>query len=208
MNAYEHYVIVKTHIVKKQIMSYKQNHRHNKKSRSSKFLVILVALLLVSFSGFFAYKHFFQKKNSNTIYTPPTQEEKQSGNEIKPEVVKRQEQEDAQKKDSTNSSTPTTSTNNNAEVIITDAAQYNNVIEVRSFVANKYQDGTCKITLTKGELVVSKETKAYKDATTTICTNPLIDRSEFKQTGDWQVFVQYTAGATTGSSKPQTVKIE
>lgn len=189
-------------------MNYKQNSKPSKQRRSKKPIILFLVILMLVGGSYFAYKHYFQKKNSSTVYTPPTQEEKQSGNEIKPEVVKRQEQEDAQKKDSTNNSTTTDPTNNNAEVIITDAAQYNNVIEVRSFVANKYQDGTCKITLTKGELVVSKETKAYKDATTTICTNPLIDRSEFKQAGDWQVIVQYTAGTTTGSSKPQTVKIE
>jgi len=82
------------------------------------------------------------------------------------------------------------------------------VIEVRAFVSNQYKDGTCTTTLTKGSLKVSKETKAYKDATTTICTNPLIDRSELKQAGDWQVVVKYTAGNISGESKPQTVKIE
>ena len=189
-------------------MNYKQKTKLNKKSRVKKPLIVSIIILVLVGGGFFAYKHFWQKKTSSTVYNPPTQEEKQSGDKIKPEVVKRQEQEDAQKKDNTSNSTSTDTTSNNAEVIITDAAQYGNIIEVRSFVANKYQDGTCKITFTKGELVVSKETKAYKDATTTICTNPLIERSEFKQAGDWQVVVQYTAGTTTGKSKPQTVKIE
>lgn len=189
-------------------MNYKQNSKPNKRRRSKKSLIVFLIILVLISGGFFAYKHYFQKKNSNTVYAPPTQEEKQSGDEIKPEIVKRQEQEDAQKKDNTNNNTQTNSTNNSAEVVITDAAQYGDAVEVRSFVANKYQDGTCKITLTKGSLTVSKETKAYKDATTTICTNPLINRSEFKQVGDWQVIVEYTAGTTTGKSKPQTVKIE
>lgn len=186
-------------------MNYKLNFKTNKQRRSKLLLILLIAVLLLAVAGFFTYKHYFQKKNSNTVYAPPTQEEKQSGNEIKPEVVKRQEQEDAQKKDNTNSSDPTS---DSAEIIITDATQYDNVIEVRSFIANKYQDGTCKTTFTKGSLTVSKETKAYKDATTTICTNPLIDRLEFKQAGEWQVVVEYTAGNVFGRSQPQTVKIE
>lgn len=189
-------------------MNYKQNSRPNKKNQIKKSLVVFIAILVLVGGGLFAYKHFWQKKSNNTTYDPPTQEEKQSGNEIKSEVVKRQEQEDAQKKDSASNSTTTDSTNNSAEVIITDAAQYDDIIEVRAFVANKYQDGKCAITLTKGSLTVSKETKAYKDATTTICTNPLFDRSEFKQAGDWQVIVEYTAGNISGKSKPQTVKIE
>ena len=190
-------------------MNYKQNSKPTKKNRTKKLLMILVVILLIVAGVFFAYKHFYQKKN-NTVYSPPTAEEKQSGDDIKPEVVKRQEQEDAQKKDNPEltQNNQTNSPSSSAEVIITDAAQYNNVIEVRSFVSNQYKDGTCTITLTKGSLKVSKETKAYKDATTTICTNPLIDRSEFKQAGDWQVVVKYTAGEISGESKPQTVKIE
>lgn len=188
-------------------MNYKQNSKSKRSNRSKKPLVIFVVVLALVGVGFFAYKYFFQKKNTNSVYTPPTQEEKQSGDEIKPEVVKRQEQEDTQKKDTSSSSQPA-NTDPGAEVIITDAAQYDNVFEVRSFVANKYQDGTCTITLTKGSLIVRKTTNAYKDATTTICTNPLFNRSEFKQTGDWQVVVEYSSVNYSGKSQPQTVKIE
>ena len=185
---------------------YSQKSSNNKSYKKLAF--ILTVLLIIAAGGFLVYKHFYQKKN-NTVYSPPTAEEKQSGNDVKPEIVKMQEQEDSQKKDNSEQSPgQQPASSSNATIIITDAGQYDNVVEVRAFVSNRYQDGTCKITLTKNGLTVSKTTEAYKDATTTICTNPLFDRSEFKQAGDWQVIVEYTAGNISGKSKPQTVKIE
>lgn len=186
------------------------SQKSSKKIKSyKKLLFLLTVLLIIAVGGFFAYKHFYQNKN-NTVYSPPTEVEKKSGDYIKPEVVKRQEQEDAQKKDNSeqtqNNQQPPSSSN--ATVVITDAGQYDNIIEVRAFVSNRYQDGTCKVTLTKNGLTVSKTTEAYKDATTTICTNPLFNRSEFSQAGDWQVIVEYNSLNYSGKSNPQTVQIK
>lgn len=93
----------------------------------------------------------------------------------------------------------------NVSVIITDAGQYGDKIEVRSFIPDYYQDGTCTITFTQDALKITKETPAYKDITTTVCTNPLFNRSDFPVGGEWQVVVSYKAPNAQGVSSPQSV---
>lgn len=182
------------------------------KNKNKRIFFVIAILVVLTTSGFFGYKYYsskISKKFDGINYTPPTQEEKKAGDEKKREIVKKQEQEDSQKKDTSEEpSSQQPASSSNATVVITDAEQYDGVIEVRAFVSDKYQDGTCKITLTKGILNVSKTTEAYKDATTTICTNPLFNRSEFRESGDWQVVVEYSSQNYSGESNSQTVKIK
>lgn len=128
-------------------------------------------------------------------YDPPTDEEKAAGDSAK---AKLEEQ----------ASSQSSNTNGTATVIITDANQYGDVVEVRSFISNHYEDGTCTITFTQNQKTISKETPAYKDISTTICTNPLFQRSEFSSAGQWQVTVTYKSAGATGSSAPQAVTIK
>jgi hypothetical protein len=128
-------------------------------------------------------------------YNPPTDEEKAAGDAAKANL-------------DTQSSNQNGSPNGNATVIITDAAQYDDVIEVRSFISNHYEDGTCTITFTLGQKTVTKETPAYKDISTTICTNPLFQRSEFSVAGQWQMTVSYKSTGASGSSAPRVVTIK
>ncbi len=188
----------------------KYTNRSIEHKKSPKNVVyILIILVIVGVVGFLGYRHYNNKKSNVISYSPPTQEEKSSGDEIKKEVVKKQEQEDSQKKDNPEQPYGQQPTNSsNATVVITDAGQYDDVIEVRAFVSDRYQEGTCKITITKDSLYVSKTTQAYKDARTTICTNPLFDRSEFKQAGEWLVVVEYSSQNYSGKSNPLSIKIK
>lgn len=186
----------------------KYSNKNTKTNKKRLFSVVFVMIVVV-LGGVFGYKYYSKINKGGSDYTPPTQEEKQSGDDIKPNVVKRQEQEESQKKDNPEqSSSQQPANSSSATVVITDAGQYDNVIEVRAFISDRYQDGTCKISLIKDNLTVSKTTEAYKDATTTICTNPLFDRSEFKQVGNWQVVVEYNSQNYSGKSSPQTVIIK
>lgn len=183
----------------------------NKKSESSKkyILLIIICLLLVLAAGSLLYykTNIFKqptKSVTETInYNPPTKEEMASSDAIKDKIVENQNN-----TSSNNTNSNHTSQTTNASVIITDAGQYGNVVEVRSFIQNEYQDGTCTITFTKGSQSLEKTTPAYRDATTTICTNPLINRSEFPEAGDWYVTVKYTATNISGISEKKLIKIE
>jgi hypothetical protein len=189
-------------------------HQLNKKhNQLKKYLVISLILLIAAGVLVFALEtsgvtNFVNNKatdeqtsdvNPNDInYEPPTEEEKNSGDEQKDDVLKDEEQ----RNDPDNQNKQT------ASVIITDAKQYDDIIEVRSFIPNHYEDGTCTITFTKDSQSISKDTPAYRDASTTICTNPLFNRSEFPGSGDWNLVVYYKSTGASGQSSITTVKIE
>lgn len=119
-------------------------------------------------------------------YDPPTDSEANSGDSIKQEIV-----DEAQSQ----------SLPNAANVIIVDANQYGDNIEVRSFVSNLIKDGTCTITFTKDSVSVVKVVPAYADASTTPCVALTINRSEIADNGTWNVQVLYTNSTESGSAE-------
>lgn len=191
-------------------MAYKPSKPNNKppKKHLKKVLVVLFIVLL-GVGGYFGYRYFVQNKNQsqktteNINYNPPTEQEQQAGDSQKQNITEGQDR----FKDQPSSQNQNNGTSNQATVVITDAGQYDDVVEVRAFVSNHYQDGQCTFTLTKNNLVVKKTTTAFRDVSTTICTNPLFNRNEFAQAGDWQIVVTYTADNVSGTSKPQPITI-
>jgi hypothetical protein len=95
-----------------------------------------------------------------------------------------------------------------ASVVIVDAAQYGQIVEVRSFVSNHIQEGTCTVRFSKDGRSFSKTTPARPDATTTICLSVEIPRAQFTSTGQWDVFVEYEAAGAKGTSPIQKLEIE
>lgn len=103
---------------------------------------------------------------------------------------------------------PDTSTNSgtskkNVRVIITDANQYDNLVEVRSFIPDYYENGTCTITFTQDSQTVSKTTlltKIYPLLSVLI----LFSRSEFPTAGTWNVTVTYETANAKGVSRPSS----
>lgn len=183
-------------------MRMKQKSRRNKKI----FIVLSIAVIAL-LTLFFLEKrqiiNLFGEDNSNTStdginYDPPTDEEKQAGDQQKFENSKPEGTE-----------TPSSDGDKKSvNVIITDAGQYEDIIEVRAFMPSHYEDGTCTITLRKDSHLITKETPAYKDVSTTICTNPLIKRSDLPTSGTWQVTVSYESEGGIGTSAPQDLEVK
>ena len=125
---------------------------------------------------------------------PPTEEEKQAGDLQKEENIKKEEARNNPGLDPSD-----------ATVVITDAGVYDGIVEVRSFIPDHYEDGTCTIEFTKGSNMVTKTAPAYRDVSTTICTNPVFSVSELGN-GSWQVTVRYNSESnkTAGISDPVT----
>lgn len=175
------------------------------KRNKKKVLVILGTLLLLVVIAFFVFKSGVLNKStedpisSETAdginFDPPTEEEISAGDN--------QKEQNEQKEAGRNNQTSQT-----ASVIITDAGQYDNTIEVRAFIPNHYEDGTCTIHFTKDSDEVKKDTPAYRDASTTICTNPLFERSDFPTSGDWKLKVTYKSAGASGTSESKTVNIQ
>lgn len=178
----------------------------NKQKSTKKIILLLAGLILVTLV-FLSIGYLYARSKDGTSITnndtrinfsPPTKEEQQAADTIKDSVISEQQKD--------NSSIGTTESRN-ANVIITDAGQYGDVVEVRAFIQNVYLDGTCTITFSKDSLTVTKKTPAYRDASTTICTNPEFKRSEFQQSGEWSVIVTYDATGSTGISEKKLVLI-
>jgi hypothetical protein len=139
---------------------------------------------------------------SNINYSPPTDEEQNSGNELKQEIV------DNNQVDSSGSAD--TDVKKQTTVIITDANQYEDVIEVRAFMPDAFEDGTCTVLFSNEGVskTIQKEAPAYIDASTTICTNPEIQRSEFSVSGVWKVTVTYVSDHYNGTSEIKEITID
>lgn len=185
-------------------MFYNEKVSMKRKSINKKTLFIPLAILVLVMGGYFGYQQlsannqkYDAPKPVNTVnYDKPTEEEAKVGDEVKEEII------DEKKKPIVDSSNK-----QKASVVITDASQYDETIEVRSFIPDYYEDGTCTITFTKGTSSFRKETPAYRDARTTICTNPLIKRSEFPQPGTWTVQVTYESANAKGVSELRNITI-
>ena len=180
-------------------------NKNNRVSTKKRAFIVLATVVLAG-AGFFFYRSYTSNNDDNWVdgvnYNPPTEEEKAVGDTQKETADTEEEQQNPPKP-----SEQTTPQKKAVTVIITDAGQYDDIVEVRSFISDHYQDGTCTITFRKGSQTLTKKTPAYRDASTTICTNPLIKRSEFPSAGDWQVTVAYTSKDASGTSDAQTVKI-
>ncbi|NBX97778.1 hypothetical protein EBQ81_02845 [bacterium] len=163
--------------------------------------IIIVFLYLESSNrtNFFGKTTVNQKKD--TTYSPPTDQEKKAGDEQKQKITG-DNPKPAPQNNTSNQPKKTVT------VLITDAAQYDSAIEVRSFIPDFYEDGTCTILFTKDTLSFTKTAPAFKDSSTTICTNPVIKRSEFKESGTWIVSVSYESANAIGQSQSQSITIK
>lgn len=181
----------------------------SKKRNRKKLLLTVIAILVVLSAVLFVLEkrgvtNFYsgsgsnsQESDDNAInFGPPTEEEQRAGDEQKDKIVG----EDTPSQD-------TGQNKRNANVIITDAGQYDDIIEVRAFIPNHYEEGTCTITFTQDTHKIVKQAPAYPDSSTTICTNPLINRSEFPESGTWKLVVSYSSNGAAGTSEVKDITI-
>lgn len=171
-------------------------HKKSRKTRSNLLPLLLLSFLVLLGLGFGYYTLFVKQKDSNSNptnevnninYNPPTDEEKQAGDQQKETIVNQENNQ---------SELP-----NEANVVIVDASQYDSKIEVRAFVSNIIEDGTCIIKFTMDSYSLTKEVPAYADASTTPCIAASVDRSEFASVGQWNVVVTYKNSTIMGSAK-------
>ena len=181
-------------------------------NRKSKRLRTIIPALVVVFACGVALTLYKTRHDNNAVtpssdgesinYAPPTDQEKNQGNVQKEHTAR----DEARQNDT---DTSTAKSQKVVSVVITDASQYDDIIEVRAFVPNYYQDGTCTITFTKDGKTISKNSPAYKDISSTICTNPKILRAEFSLAGEWKVTVSYESkDSSAHGSKSQSIVIK
>jgi hypothetical protein len=135
--------------------------------------------------------NFYEKTSPTTSTTetinlePPTEEEQQTAN-LQKEKNQATEEE--------------TVLPDSAKVAIVDASVYDSEAEVRAFVTNVVQDGTCTVTFSKGDLKFVKTVPAYADASSTPCITLTVPITEFSESGIWEVKITYSNDTITGSA--------
>lgn len=168
-------------------------------------IILMLGLLPLLFVLFFLFntndnKITHDKSTSTEVssdeYSPPTEQEKKSGDLIKTQI-------DSQPKE--NNDNPQDQLKKEqkelANIIIVDASQYANEVEIRFFVNKIIEGGSCKVTLSLNDSHIVKELTATTDATTTLCSTLVLPTSELKSTGEWSVLVEYENNTHYGSAR-------
>lgn len=127
-------------------------------------------------------------------YGPATKAEKKETEEHKKNLEKQVGSNDS----TTKSEVP----EGKANVVVT----YVSSTESRGYVSNVFEDGgTCTITYTKGSQKVTGSSEGIMDVNKTTCptiTVPVLS------SGDWTAVLSYSSPKISGSSAPQTVKVQ
>jgi hypothetical protein len=185
---------------------YKTNIKPKLSKLTKRNLVIgsLVALVLVGV----LYAMFYNKSPKQNVtqnvtsqeegkinFEPPTEQEKQLVEDNKEQIVANQKTEEELQ-------------STTVSILITDASQYNDTIEVRAYTPDVYEsDGTCTYVFTKGISKITKSVASAKDAKTTYCPTLNVPRSDFDSAGNWSLDLSYKSSVSQGS-KQTTVKVQ
>lgn len=163
------------------------------KIKTKKFIIPTAAVLVLASGGAYAFSTRNDNKPTDSPisegvnYGPPTEEEQNAGDEQKERIIEQEAQR----------SQPAETAN----VVIADANQYGNQIEVRAFVTNAIKTGTCTFTFSKGDNSFTKKTDAFKDASTSQCGALNVPRSTFPSSGMWNVLVKFDAQNISGQAQ-------
>lgn len=163
-------------------------------TRKTTLVILLIALLAGGSAFVYTQTQDTDKQSEKQAQQdgeinlePPTEEEERAGDEQKEEIVEQQE----------HASQPP----DKANLVIADAGQYDNQIEIRAFVTNIIEAGTCTFTFTKDGASIIKRTDAFEDASTTQCGALDVPRSEFATAGTWTVSVRYESPNASGKAE-------
>lgn len=178
------------------------------KTKLNKKIVLLILFLVLGTGIFVVSKtHLFRASPGDVTpglkdvnLEPSTEEDKEAVEENKNELSKKIANE--------NQSTQTNSSPKTVSVVITDASQYDQQIEIRAYVSGVIENGgICEILIKQGVQEIVKKVSGKSDATTTRCEALTVPRSEFANNGQWQVTVSYTSSSASGKSSVKALEI-
>jgi hypothetical protein len=187
------------------------SNKNTKKSNKKYVILTVIILALVAFAivWFLLFRNESEPENSteNTDSSseinlqPPTDQELQAGDEIKEKQPPANNDEPEENPESTNQK-------QDVDVIITDASQYDDVIEVRAYMPGIFEKGTCSVTMKNGNETFTIDETAFPDASSTICTNQEIKVSDLPSKGSWTVEVSFSSEKYQGTSDQKEVVVQ
>jgi hypothetical protein len=137
-----------------------------------------------------------QPGSSDTSNGAPSAEDVESGQD-----AKKRESEQGPKTDPTDEDGK-----KKADVRISYVGIVDGNLEIRAFLNNLIEKGTCRANVTRGGVVISRSSTSFTDATTSICP-PLIIPTEELSSGTWKVVVSYSSANAQGTSDTAEVNI-
>ena len=193
--------------------------KQNRNNRKILVVIVVILALVLLGVGYFWWTSNQEKDHTFVNLDKPTKQEQAAGDEKKQELVNETTDSDkdsrASSSEQPNQPSAQSVSKVSTEVIITSAAQFDqartvndtsdDIIDIRAYMPDRYEEGTCTYTLTKGSLKVVESMPARPDVNYTICTNPEIKRSALAESGDWKLVVSYDSEAAHGESE-QTIK--
>jgi len=185
---------------------FNKNKKRTKRINKKIVLLVLILLLLVGIGGYIYLdqKKSAQPKNPTTDinkvnYGPPTQEELDETDAHKKAL-------DEQSKN--NVTAPTPENKKTVSPTITYAGQYGSQVEASAFVSGIFEDGgKCNFVFKQNQTTIEKSTSAFKDATTSRCTNLSLPSSQFAK-GTWSATVTYSSNVAGGVSKSVSFEVK
>lgn len=170
-----------------------QINKKQPSTSSKKILIIALATVVAAvvaygvYAMYFAPKPITDKDSQGTInYEPPTDEQKAAGDRQKEETINKTD-------DGTNPS------NGNGSLPVSYSAinQADEQLLVRALIGAVSNDGTCTLTLTKGDAVVTKTAGTQSGPNSSTCKGFNVPVSELSP-GSWTILLQVKIGSEQG----------
>ncbi len=186
--------------------------KNQMKSKRKRFVLlgILIAstLLLCAALFFWLQRPVSPSESSETNQTAPTLDEFN----LEPANAADAERVDDNKQrliDQKNGDSSSSESSRVVTPIITYAGQYGQKIEIGAYINERLDDnGTCTAIIRKGEVILSKSVAAVQNVNSMDCPTLQFDRTQFSETGTWNVTLGYKSMDSSGSSEPQEVIIK
>ena len=96
-----------------------------------------------------------------------------------------------------------------AELVIVDASQYGDMVEMRVGVTNLVEEnGRCEFTFMRNGVILTRTSDAIFSGTRIDCRTLEIPAKDFPAKGEWQMIVKYTSATAAGSSQTKMVMVK
>lgn len=180
-----------------------QQEKHTIQTKNKKKpVIILIGVILLIVAIFAGYK--FVTRDNAEEFSGPTAQDIKDAQDNKKNVEERKRIEEEAKNASPD---PTQKRQVSPQII--NASQSGEEAFVSASISGVFEDGgVCTLTATQGSRIVTKTAEAFADATTTSCTPFRIPVSEFANSGNWSVVIDYKSSAAEGVSQATELVIQ
>lgn len=160
-----------------------------------KKLLITLVIIVLGLGSYVAYAMFSASRQSSTRefhdsinYEPPTDEQKEAGDKRKEEMISKED-------DATNPS----GDDQSRDILVSYSAlnQADGQLLVRALIGAVANDGTCTLTLIKGEMMVTKTAGTQSGPSSSTCKGFNVPVSELSS-GEWTAQLQVQVGTRQG----------